>query len=203
MGLNQFSFADGANPFTGFRFDVHLLFRKRQHRRDSRADRFLERRKLRLLGGNHAIEIHNLVARKLHPLVSQPQHVGRVPSAVFFRRVGKHLTDVGHLIDAERLFEYRALAMARLDDVDLHGMDQNVWNVRSGAHARPLQDMLEEWKAVRRGAVHLFATFDEATGLRTGRASGKTFTVRTFPWIIAGHELWHRRIIQERYLGGR
>ena len=107
---------------------------------------------------------------------------------------------VGHLVDAERLFEYRALAMARQDDIDLHGMDQNVWTTRSGAHARPLPDMLEEWKAVRRGAVHLFATFDEATGLRTGRASGKTFTVRTFPWIIAGHELWHRKIIQERYL---
>jgi hypothetical protein len=107
---------------------------------------------------------------------------------------------VGHLIDVERTFEFRALAMARQDAVDLPGMDQEVWAARSAANERPLADLLEEWKAVRRGAVHLFATFDRETGARTGRASGKSFTVRCFPWIIAGHELWHRGIIRERYL---
>jgi hypothetical protein len=109
---------------------------------------------------------------------------------------------LGHLIDVERLFEFRALAMARQDGVDLPGMDQDEWAARCNAHARPISDLSEEWKTVRRGAIHLFATFDDAAGARTGRASGRSFTVRTFPWLIAGHELWHRKIIEERYLNG-
>lgn len=109
---------------------------------------------------------------------------------------------VGHLIDTERLFELRALVMARQDGADLPGMDQDVWAAHNDAHARPLADLLKEWTAVRRASVHLFATFDAPTGARVGRAGGNPFTVRTFPWIIAGHELWHRRLMRERYLGG-
>jgi hypothetical protein len=107
---------------------------------------------------------------------------------------------VGHLVDVERLFQFRALAMAREDGVDLPGMDQDEWARRSDANARPLADHIEEWTAVRRAGVHLFATFDSDTGRRTGRASDKAFNVRAFPWIIAGHELWHRHIIREMYL---
>jgi hypothetical protein len=108
---------------------------------------------------------------------------------------------VGHMIDVERLFEFRALAMARQDGVDLPGMDQDEWAKRNGAHGRTLASLRDEWIAVRRSAVHLFATFDETAGARTGRASGRDFTVRSFPWIMAGHELWHRTLIRERYLG--
>ena len=107
---------------------------------------------------------------------------------------------VGHMIDVERIFQFRALAMARQDGVELPGMDQDAWAMRNGAHQRPMADLIEEWVAVRRSAVHLFATFDEETGARTGRASGRSFTVRCFPWIMAGHEIWHRNVIRERYL---
>jgi hypothetical protein len=106
----------------------------------------------------------------------------------------------GHLVDVERLFQFRALAMAREDGVDLPGMDHDEWAGRSDANARALADHIEEWTAVRRAGVHLFASFDSDTGMRTGRASGKPFSVRAFPWIIAGHELWHRHIIREKYM---
>jgi hypothetical protein len=108
---------------------------------------------------------------------------------------------IGHLIDVERLFSFRALCMARQDGVSLPGMDQNVWAANNNAHERKLADLTKEWITVRRGAVHMFATFDAATGARTGEASGFPFTVRTFPWLIAGHELWHRKVIRESYLG--
>lgn len=108
---------------------------------------------------------------------------------------------VGHLIDTERLFAYRALAMARSDDVDLPGMDQDVWAAASDADHRHLGEMGEEWAALRRANIHMFASMGEATGTRTGRASGFDFTVRSFPWIIAGHELWHRGLIERDYLG--
>jgi hypothetical protein len=108
---------------------------------------------------------------------------------------------IGHLIDVERLFSYRALYMARQDDVVLPAMDQNVWAANNNADQRTLADLTKEWITVRRGVVHMFATFDATTGARTGGASGYPFTVRTFPWLIAGHELSHRKVIRESYLG--
>lgn len=107
---------------------------------------------------------------------------------------------IGHLLDTERLFAFRALAMARSDDVDLPGMDQNEWVESSNAGDRPLDDLAAEWAALRRANIHMFATMDAATGARTGTASGYSFTVRSFPWIIAGHELWHRQGIARDYL---
>lgn len=108
---------------------------------------------------------------------------------------------VGHMIDTERMFAFRGLAMARSDDVDLPGMDQDEWAARSNAGDRPMTDLIKEWIAVRRSTVHLFASMDDSAASRRGRASGYDFTVRSFPWIIAGHELWHREIIERLYLG--
>jgi DinB family protein len=107
-----------------------------------------------------------------------------------------------HLIDTERVFAYRGLSIARSDGVDLPGMDQDEWVATSGADARPLDDLGAEWAALRRANIHMFATMDADTGVRSGRASGFDFTVRSFPWMIAGHELWHRRLIAQDYLGG-
>lgn len=107
---------------------------------------------------------------------------------------------VGHLIDTERMFGFRALAMARSNGVDLPAMDQEEWAANSNAGERPLADLLKEWTTVRRSTVHLFASFDDSAAERTGRASGYTFSVRSFPWIIAGHELWHRRLIEHDYI---
>lgn len=109
---------------------------------------------------------------------------------------------VGHLIDTERMFAFRALAMARSDGVDLPAMDQDEWATHSNAHRRALDDLTKEWIAVRRATVHMFGTFDDSVAMRSGRASGYDFTVRSFPWIIAGHELWHRALIRRHYLDG-
>ena len=108
---------------------------------------------------------------------------------------------VGHLLDTERVMAYRALAMARSDGVDLPGMDPDAWSARSNAAVRPLDDLVSEWAGVRRGSVHLFATLPEEALERRGRASGNEFTVRSFPWIIAGHEIWHRERLAKDYLG--
>jgi len=106
-----------------------------------------------------------------------------------------------HLVDVERLFAFRALTMARQDGAELPGMDQNEWVTRSQAADRPLEALVAECKAVRQANVLLFASFSHETGARTGVASGFGFSVRSFPWMIAGHELWHRALIQRDYLG--
>ena len=108
---------------------------------------------------------------------------------------------VGHLIDTERVFSFRALTIARQDGAELPGMDQEEWGGRNNAHERSLAALTDEWISLRRANVHLFSSFDADAGSRAGIASGYDFTVRSFPWIIAGHELWHRQGIARDYLG--
>ena len=107
---------------------------------------------------------------------------------------------VGHLIDAERVFTYRALSFARKDPSELPSMEQDDWVKTARADRRNLDDLLEELRRVRRSTISLFDGMDQEMSLRTGTASGGEFSVRTFPYIIAGHELHHQRILKERYL---
>lgn len=107
---------------------------------------------------------------------------------------------LGHVIDAERVFSYRAMCIARGETVDLPSMDQDVYAAHSNAGERPLASLLDELRAVRRASIALFASLDPAVATRAGRASGFPFTVRTFPWILAGHEIHHRKVVESRYL---
>ena len=106
---------------------------------------------------------------------------------------------VGHLVDTERVMAYRALHIARAHGADIPGMDQDEWARHSNANKRPIYDLASEWGVVRRANIQFFATLGPDAGMRTGIASGFEFTVRCFPWIIAGHELWHRRRLVEDY----
>lgn len=106
---------------------------------------------------------------------------------------------VGHLVETERMFIGRALWFARGAEVELPGMDQDAW-VQTGEHdARPLVRHLAEWSAVRGSTLALLGALPADAHLRTGIASGVSFSVRSFFWIVAGHELHHRRLFEDRY----
>ncbi|MCB1036626.1 MAG: DinB family protein [Acidobacteria bacterium] len=107
---------------------------------------------------------------------------------------------VGHMIDTERIFSYRALSFARKDPNPLPGMDQEPWAAAAGFDRRTLDSLLSEWRHLREANVLLFASFDDETLSRRGTASGWEVTVRALLYIVAGHELHHRRILEERYL---
>lgn len=107
---------------------------------------------------------------------------------------------VGHIIDVERVFANRAFHFARCDAEPLPGMDQDDYNDASNAGSRPLQELATELRAVRAATLALFGGFSDETWTRVGTASGYQFSVRAFPYIIAGHEVHHRHILQERYL---
>lgn len=106
---------------------------------------------------------------------------------------------VGHLIDAERVFAGRTLWIARDSQTALPSMDQDLWAANSRARDRPLRELLDEWTAVRAALVSLIRGLDDESLARVGTASGLRFTVRSFPWIVAGHELHHRRLFRDRY----
>ena len=107
---------------------------------------------------------------------------------------------VGHLMDTERVFAYRALRFARADTTPLPGMDQNVLIKAAHFDERPWGELLREWRIVREANLALFHSLDDDAMMRVGNASGWDVSVRSLPWIMAGHELHHMNLIRERYL---
>ncbi|MFQ5629998.1 MAG: DinB family protein, partial [bacterium] len=107
---------------------------------------------------------------------------------------------VGHVVDAERVFVYRALCFARNDAGPFPAMEQNDYVENGNFGARTLVDIAEEFHLVRQSNLRLFQSFDEEISLRKGVASGFEFPVRALVYIIAGHEQHHVEILQERYL---
>lgn len=105
-----------------------------------------------------------------------------------------------HVTDAERVFAYRALRIARGDTMDLPGFDQDAWVPASAANDRPLGSLLGEFAAVRASTLTLLHGFPAAAWTRRGSASGYPVTVRGLAFIIAGHALHHEGIVAERYL---
>ena len=68
------------------------------------------------------------------------------------------------------------------------------------SRAVTLADLIEDYIAVRRATITLFRNLDEAAWTRRGMANKNEVTVRALAYIIAGHELHHRKIIEEKYL---
>jgi DinB superfamily len=107
---------------------------------------------------------------------------------------------LGHVNDSERILSYRALRIARGDATPIEGYEQDDY-VRNGPFARLLlADLIEDYIAVRRATLSLFRNLDEPAWTRRGVANKNEVTVRALAYIIAGHELHHRRILEEKYL---
>jgi hypothetical protein len=109
---------------------------------------------------------------------------------------------LSHVTDTERIFCYRALHFARNDTIELPGFDQDLYVASSNANQRHIEDILEEFTAVRTATIALFNSFDPEVWLRGGRSSGNNLTVRAAVYQIAGHELHHVISIKENYLAG-
>ncbi|WP_333877471.1 DinB family protein [Flavobacterium sp.] len=105
-----------------------------------------------------------------------------------------------HLIDAERIFAYRALRFARKDETPLASFDENAYVVEANANSRSIQDLLSEMLVVRQATLALFKSFSEEQLLRKGIASNNPMSVRALGFTIIGHQNHHQRIFQERYL---
>ena len=106
---------------------------------------------------------------------------------------------LGHVADTERIFAYRALRIARGDETPLAGFEQDDYVRAARFGDRKLADIVEEYEDVRQASLALFRSLDEAAWTRRGTASGKSVTVLALAYLIAGHELHHRKIIEERY----
>ena len=106
---------------------------------------------------------------------------------------------LGHVCDTERMFAYRALRISRGDTTPIEGFDQDDY-VRNGPFAhRPLAEVIEDYIAVRRATLTLFRNLDDVAWQRRGIANKNEVSVRAIAFTVAGHELHHRRILEEKY----
>jgi len=106
---------------------------------------------------------------------------------------------VGHVIDAERIFAYRALRFARGDKTELAGFDENTYVPAGQFGLRTMNDLLDEFEVVRASTIQLARHLDAEALDRRGTASQNPVSVRALLYIIAGHERHHVALLRERY----
>ena len=107
---------------------------------------------------------------------------------------------IGHLIDTERLFSYRALCIARGETQSLPGFEQDDYVAAGSFDSRSISNLLGEYGAVRESSMQLFENFDPSVWSNRGIANEVSFSVRSIAFIIAGHEAHHIGVIQNKYL---
>lgn len=107
-----------------------------------------------------------------------------------------------HVIDAERIFAYRALRISRGDATPLASFDENAYAQSANADARTLAELADELEHVRLGNLALFRSLGDEALARRGTASDAVVSARALVWIIAGHERHHVTLLRERYLSG-
>jgi uncharacterized damage-inducible protein DinB len=106
---------------------------------------------------------------------------------------------VGHIVDGERIFCYRALRFARADTTDLPGFDEDAFVANGEFATRAIEDICREFEAVRRATIALAEGFTAEALMRRGKANGKEISVRALLYIIAGHADHHMGLLRERY----
>ena len=106
---------------------------------------------------------------------------------------------IAHIIDAERVFAYRAMSFARNDKNNLAGFDDHLYAQHCGANNRSLDELLKEFDILRKASIALFSSFDDDMWARIGTANDITIDVKSIAYLIAGHCRHHGKLLQERY----
>jgi len=107
---------------------------------------------------------------------------------------------IGHMMDVERIFAYRALCIARGETNPLPGIDQDMYVSNGNFNKRQLFDLNYEYRLLRESNILLFGGFDKSVLQNKGTASGYEVTVLALMFMTVGHEKHHLNILMERYI---
>lgn len=105
-----------------------------------------------------------------------------------------------HVTDTERIFSYRLLRIARKDDTPLSSFDENSYAVHANANSRSFDSIQREFLAVRKSTNFLIESLTEEQLSNKGTVSGTSTTANAVAFIIFGHLMHHKSVIEERYL---
>lgn len=106
-----------------------------------------------------------------------------------------------HILDTERIFQYRALRLGRKDATPMPGFDQDDYVPESFAEGRTIEDLINEYRVIRESSLLLFKSLPSERLLFKGNASGQDISLGALGFIMCGHQKHHRNILRERYLG--
>jgi hypothetical protein len=106
---------------------------------------------------------------------------------------------LGHLVDGERIFGYRAFCFSRGEQAALPSFDENEYVAAARSDAVPLRELVDELALVRRSNLAVLRRLDAREWAQVGTASGKPVSVRAIAWVLAGHPRHHVQVLRERY----
>ena len=141
----------------------------------------------------------------IHSLTTQRDHLigilARLDGA-FRYAPGKWTVNevLGHVTDAERIFSYRTLCVARGEQGLLPPFEQDDYMANVDFNARSLSDITAEFEAVRDASIRLLRSFAPKVWMNRGTVSGYSVTTRGLAFVLAGHEKHHTRILREKYI---
>jgi hypothetical protein len=141
----------------------------------------------------------------LHSLTTQRDHLIGILARLdgsFRYAPGKWTVSevLGHVTDAERIFAYRTLCVARGDQTPLPPFEQDDYMANANFSGRSLADITAEFEAVRDSSIRLLRSLPAEAWMRRGTVSGYSVTTRGLAFVLAGHEKHHTRILREKYL---
>lgn len=105
---------------------------------------------------------------------------------------------VGHCLDTERVFGYRAACFAAGDQTSLPGFDQDAWVAKTNYQDCDLAALVDEFTDLRRSNLAMLKRQTAESWMRAGIADGKQLSVRAAAYIMAGHVIYHRQIVEKR-----
>ncbi len=147
---------------------------------------------------NHIVAaMQNQLDELQHVFASIPEEKGNFSYAENKWTINELL---GHLIDGERVFAYRALRFARADQTPVEGFEQDDYVANANFNSIKLTDLVEELSLLRRANILFFKNLNAEMQIRKGTASNAEVSVRALGFIMVGHIHHHLKILNERYL---
>ena len=104
-----------------------------------------------------------------------------------------------HVIDNERIMSYRALRFSRNDKTQLPGYDEAILAAHTVAGNRTIDDLIDEFRELRRSTITLFKNMDKTMLTRIGNANQTEITALALGFVILGHPVHHMNVVRDRY----
>lgn len=105
-----------------------------------------------------------------------------------------------HVIDTERIFCYRSLAIARGEKGVLPGFDEVLYGRNSHANDHSWKELVEEFSSLRKSTNFLVKNLNKNDLSLIGTVNEYQISVLAILYTTAGHVAHHINIIRERYL---
>lgn len=107
---------------------------------------------------------------------------------------------VQHLIDSERIFAYRMVAISRGEKQSIFGYDHNDYVNCAKANNRSFDSLLNEFKNLHQSTKDLIASFSPEMLQLVNNVNGANIKVIDLIYINGGHQKHHMNVLKKRYL---